>query len=66
MIGRSDWIGDNDEEYVKIATKLAVDIESLASVRRSLRQSFTTSPLLDHRGFARSLEVTLLKIQSEK
>jgi predicted O-linked N-acetylglucosamine transferase (SPINDLY family) len=47
-IGRSAWVAQTADDYVRIATELAADPEKLASIRASLRGEVRNSPLGDH------------------
>ena len=47
---------DNDEDYVKIAVRLASDLPKLAALRAQLRGRMERSPLMDSVRFTRSLE----------
>ena len=50
------------DDYVRIATTLAGDIECLQALRNGLRQRMQTSPLCDVAAFTRALEDTLLAL----
>jgi protein O-GlcNAc transferase len=56
------WIAQTPEEYVQIARGLAGDIPSLANLRRSMRDHLTSAPILDAKGFTRSLEAAYRKM----
>ena len=47
---------DNDEDYVKIAVRLASDLPKLAALRTQLRGRMERSPLMDSVRFTRNLE----------
>ena len=47
---------DNDEDYVKIAVRLASDLPKLAALRAQLRGRMEHSPLMDGARFARNIE----------
>lgn len=47
-IGRSEWIGDDADDYVKIATALAHDPAAREKHRAGLRDAITSSALGDH------------------
>jgi protein O-GlcNAc transferase len=55
-MGLSDWIATSPEDYVGRAVRFASDPQTLAHLRRSLRDRMTASPLMDEVRFARSLE----------
>ena len=44
------------EQYVRVASSLAADLERLAELRRTLRGRLQQSPLMDGPRFARNLE----------
>jgi predicted O-linked N-acetylglucosamine transferase (SPINDLY family) len=58
-MGLSEWIATSPEDYVRRAVRLAGTPETIAQLRRSLRDRMTVSPLMDEVRFARSLEQTL-------
>lgn len=55
-VGRQEWVADSATGYVELAVALAADIDSLERVRATLRGAVSASSLLDHAGFARSME----------
>ena len=55
-LGMRELIASTPEEFVKIAGEWAKDLGRLAEVRRTLRGRMEASPLMDARGFARSIE----------
>ena len=48
--GHPEWIAQNADDYVRIATGLARAPAGLAATRRTLRDRLRASPLLDHAG----------------
>ncbi len=56
QVGLHDWIAHTEEEYVGIAVAAANDIDSLQTLRLSLRDRAANSTLFDGTGFARELE----------
>ena len=59
VIGLDEWVAQSVDEYVATARSLASDPERLARLRHELRPRFEASPLGDHAGFTRELEVAL-------
>jgi len=51
-VGHPEWCARDAEDFVQIATALALDPARLATLRRSLRGEMERSPLLDHAGQA--------------
>jgi protein O-GlcNAc transferase len=51
-IGHAEWIAASADDYVRIATDLALDRGRLGAIRAGLRQEITRSPLGDHRAQA--------------
>lgn len=51
-------IAKNEDEYVKLAVKLASDISALQDLRMSLRELMSKSPLCDGANFTVGLEST--------
>ncbi|KAG5126377.1 hypothetical protein JHK82_027212 [Glycine max] len=57
-VGLGNLIAKNEDEYVKLALKLASDISALQNLRMSLRELMSKSPLCDGAKFIRGLEST--------
>lgn len=55
-MGLSEWIAADEDEYIRIAARLASDAPGLSELRRTLRQRLERSPMRDFRGFTRELE----------
>jgi predicted O-linked N-acetylglucosamine transferase (SPINDLY family) len=55
-IGRSDWVAADEDEFVRIALRLAGDLPGLAAARRELRPAMMRSALMDELAFAGELE----------
>ncbi len=55
-IGLPELIAGSPEQYVQIATALALDIQRLSELRATLRDRMAKSPLMDARGFAGEIE----------
>src|SRR6266404_1135820 len=55
-LGLSELIAADDDEYLRIAARLASDAPRLAELRRTLRQRLERSPMRDFPGFTRELE----------
>jgi protein O-GlcNAc transferase len=51
-----DLIADNPEQFVRLASTLASDAPRLADLRKSLRDRFTRSPIMDAPRFAKAME----------
>jgi predicted O-linked N-acetylglucosamine transferase (SPINDLY family) len=51
-----ELIARTDDEFVRIAAGLAVDLSRLAAMRAGLRERMRQSPLTDAKGFARDVE----------
>jgi protein O-GlcNAc transferase len=58
-VGHPEWCARDGDDFVRIATALALDPARLAVVRRSLRSELEASPLLDHAGQAAKLGAAL-------
>ena len=56
QVGLQNLIAKNEEDYVAIASSLALDLEALADLRKTLRFRMEKSPLMDEAGFTRGLE----------
>lgn len=55
-IERSEWVANNEAEYISIAKGLANDLSTLAEWRENCRSHMHRSRLLDEVGFTRELE----------
>jgi predicted O-linked N-acetylglucosamine transferase (SPINDLY family) len=55
-VGLPELIASSQEEYVKIAKDLAMDLSRLAILRATLRERMKTSALMDAPRFARNIE----------
>jgi predicted O-linked N-acetylglucosamine transferase (SPINDLY family) len=51
-IGHPEWIADDTNDYIRIATELATDLPRLRQIRAALRDDLRRSVLLDHAGQA--------------
>ena len=59
-LGLDELIGENREDYIRIAGGLCRDRSRLAELRAGLRQRVGNSPLRDEAGFARKFEAACL------
>jgi protein O-GlcNAc transferase len=64
-IGYPDWIADDYNGYVAIATKLASDPERLQTIRTGLRKQMSDSPLMDGKKFVEEFEQRLIEISHD-
>jgi protein O-GlcNAc transferase len=55
-IGLSEFTTRDPEQFIQIASTLGGDIPRLAGLRRSLRDRFSCSPMMDAPRFARAME----------
>jgi protein O-GlcNAc transferase len=58
-LDHSDWIAQDEEEYVSIVCSLARDVAGRKRLRKSQRSRMAASPLCDEKDIARSLETAL-------
>ncbi len=56
-IGLTDWIAENEEEYVALAKTKAEGRDALRSSRALLREKVSSSPICDSEAFTRTLEL---------
>jgi predicted O-linked N-acetylglucosamine transferase (SPINDLY family) len=56
--GLTEWIASDPEDYVRLAVEKSRDVALLAELRKSLRDRFRQSPLMDEKQFVRDLENT--------
>ena len=54
--GLPEWIASTPEDYVQLAVEKTRDVTQLGELRKSLRDRFRQSPLMDEKGFVRDLE----------
>lgn len=59
LIGRPEWIANNEVQYVAIAAALAADLPALQQLRCEQRARLQASPLCDELGFTRSFLVAI-------
>lgn len=57
-VGLENLVAKNEDEYVKLAMKLASDIPALQNLRMSLRELMSKSPVCDGANFILGLEST--------
>jgi protein O-GlcNAc transferase len=55
-VGLQNLVGRSAQEYISIARDLAMSIDRLETLRRSLRTTVSTSGLCDGRRFTQGLE----------
>ena len=55
-IGISELVAKTPDEYIRIASDLAADLNRLQDLRKSLREMMMRSPLTDAERFTRNLE----------
>jgi predicted O-linked N-acetylglucosamine transferase (SPINDLY family) len=58
-LGRSDWVAENEDDYVRIAVELARNPARLIHLRAEQRTLMANSPLCDRPRFAREFESAL-------
>lgn len=57
--GFTDWVAEDEEQYVKIAVSHAHNLPALSQLRAGLRQQFQSSPMMDAPRFAKHFEQAL-------
>jgi hypothetical protein len=55
-IGLKECVASDENEYVRIASTLASDVQRISEIRTTLRRDMLRSPLCDAEGFTRALE----------
>lgn len=55
-VNMTDWVAENEEDYIAKAAAFAGDLPALTKTRAGLRQRLLDSPICDAPGFARNLE----------
>ena len=61
-IGLGEMVAESQDQYVRIGTELAKDMNALENLRAGLRLRMQSSALCDGRAFARSMENTFQKV----
>ena len=64
-IGLGRLVAQDSQSYVKAAAELAGDLEELARLRTSLRETIERSALRDEKGFTKDLEAALRNVWRE-
>lgn len=64
--GLSDWVANNEEEFVTLAVRHASDIEGLARQRAGLRRQVASTTLFDSARFAPQFEAALFAMWKRK
>ena len=65
-VGLTDWIAQNDEDYIRIACQFANDPKHLTQLRSELRAKALQSPLFDVKRFAQDFTDALWDMYREK
>ena len=55
-IGLANLVAESDDAYVRVAARLAADVDRMAVTRATLRAAVAASPVTDAAGFTRDLE----------
>ncbi len=61
-VGFERLVTETETDYIAAATRLACDLNGLATIRQSLRTKMAASPLCDGERYTRNLEVAFRKI----
>lgn len=64
--GLSDWISDDENDYVRIIIEKCADLEALSELRKNLRPQMAQSPLCDTARFGQDLGNALKTMWKEK
>jgi len=64
--GLSDWVAEDEDEYVRKALGFASDLHHLSALRSALREQVLASPLFDAKLFASNFENALTEMWSSK
>ena len=55
-VGLTDFIAEDIDDYVELASKMATKTDYLQTIRRGLRKRMLESPLCDGKSFAEDIE----------
>jgi len=61
-IKMTDWIAENEEDFIYKAVSFSSDYEKLSNLRSNLRYNSTNSPLFDTKNFAKNFHEALWKM----
>ena len=64
-LGMTDWIAENQEQYVELAIQKAGNLQSLAALRQQLRGIFTSSIIGAPVAYTRAVEREYRKLWQE-
>ncbi|WP_422994371.1 tetratricopeptide repeat protein [Undibacterium sp. Di24W] len=64
--GLTDWVAEDEDDYLKKALGFASDLHHLSTLRGGLREQVLASPLFDAKLFARNLEIALTEMWFSK
>jgi len=64
-VNMSDWIANNDNEYVKKAIKFSTNLERLSKIKKNLRQTALESPLFNASLFAEQFKDAVWKMWND-
>ena len=65
-VGLTDWIANDETDYIQKAIYFANNTHLLCQIRANLRQTMATSPLVDAAQFALDFEQALFAMWKEK
>ena len=61
-LGMSDWVAENEEDFILKAVDICSDYKKLSDLRANLRYKALNSPLFDTKKFANNFHVALWKM----
>ena len=61
-LNMTDWIADNNNEYIQKAIKKSYEIKNSLNNKKKLRNNFVNSPLFDSNRFTKNFERALINI----
>lgn len=62
FLGRKEWVADNSKDYIRIASSLATEVETLCLIHETLRSEMLGSPIGSIQNYVSSLEVLYLEM----
>ena len=63
--GLSEWIADDQEDYVRRAIQFASDFDALVLTKQNLRSKVIASPLFDAGRFASNFESAMFEMWNQ-
>lgn len=60
--GQQEWIANDEDDYIRIASKFASDLNRLRKIRIGMRDQITKAPLFDAERFTHNFETKMIEL----